>query len=329
MNLNFLTIKNIYDTNNYTSSNFIKNKISKYIDFLSNINYQDNNIFIGLLDNNNYKINGSGIFIKNNILIEGNIKNNNFFDSKCNFIFNNSTNILFNGSIINNKFHIGTLQYDNIKLQGELLNGLPHNLCKLQTKFINYDGKWINGKKDGFGIYQNFIDNKSIFKYEGEWSNDLFHGTGILYNNNITYKGDFFNGNKHGSGNLSINDNNFYVEYINNKEVVKLNSDQKKISDLKYFNTDLQNKLDECNNIIHNQENLILNFNLKINKLEKDYRKMEETFLCKICFKNTPNILLQPCSHLCICDVCIKQVVNKKCPICRARFYSNTTIFIS
>jgi hypothetical protein len=329
-NINLLNIKSIYDINNYTSTNFIKNKISEYIHLLSNINYQHNkNIFIGFLDKYNYNINGTGLFIKNNILIEGDIKNNNFFDSKCNFIFNNSTNIVFDGSIINNTFKNGTLIYDNIKLQGEFLDGLPHNLCTFENNFIKYNGNWLNGKRYGYGIYQNLIDNNKTFKYEGDWFNNLFDGIGILYNDNTIYNGGFIEGKKHGSGTLLIDENAFYVEYNNNQQILKLNSEQKIISDLTCINKKLNIKLKETNNIIYKQENLILEYNFKMNKLEKENRKMEETFLCKVCFKNIPNIVLCPCNHVCICNECVRQLSSKKCPICRIFFRSTTVIYIS
>ena len=56
---------------------------------------------------------------------------------------------------------------------------------------------------------------------------------------------------------------------------------------------------------------------------------MQESVLCKICFKNNSCIVLNPCSHMCTCSVCIKQITNKKCPICRAVFRSYSNVFIS
>jgi len=328
MDIDFINIKNIYDTHNFTPTNIIHNKINKYINIFNNLNNYNNNnknIFIGYIDKYNNNLNGNGLFIKNNILIEGNIKNNNFYNSNCNFIFNNSTNIQFNGSIINNKIKNGILSYNNIKLSGEFLDALPHNICSVQNNNSIYTGKWIKGKKYGYGVFQ----SNNNLKYEGEWFNNLFHGKGILYNNNIIYDGDFFKGKKHGNGSLLIDSNTFYVEYNYNKQLLKITSHEKKILDLTKNNNSLTEKLDESTNIILKQENLIMNYNTKIKKLEQENKKLEDIFICKICFKNTPNILLLPCSHLCVCEDCVKKITNKKCPICRNLFRQINTIFIS
>lgn len=50
------------------------------------------------------------------------------------------------------------------------------------------------------------------------------------------------------------------------------------------------------------------------------WRNKEE---CCICLDNKCNILLLPCDHLVICDICCKQIYNtKKCPICQEEVYS-------
>lgn len=43
---------------------------------------------------------------------------------------------------------------------------------------------------------------------------------------------------------------------------------------------------------------------------------------CVICLTNDPCILLTPCSHQCVCDICVKEVLErddqkKQCPVCR------------
>jgi Zinc finger, C3HC4 type (RING finger) len=44
---------------------------------------------------------------------------------------------------------------------------------------------------------------------------------------------------------------------------------------------------------------------------------------CCICMDSEPTIMLAPCMHQCVCDVCVKELMerdlqSKKCPICRA-----------
>ena len=45
--------------------------------------------------------------------------------------------------------------------------------------------------------------------------------------------------------------------------------------------------------------------------------------MCCICMDSEPTIMLAPCMHQCVCDVCVKELMerdfqSKKCPICRA-----------
>ena len=329
MNNTFLYINNIFNNNNNTPNHIIHTKINNYFNKYKNFNFHnlDNNFFIGFI-NNNSNIYGNGLFIKNNILIEGLIQNNTFYNSNCSFLFNNNISITFNGSILNNSFHKGSLKYNNLLLNGQFYNGFPNYLCNLNHNFITYTGSWSNGKKHGYGI----LKHHNNLIYDGEWSNDLYHGTGILYNynnNNIIYNGDFFQGFKHGKGTIKHNDSLFFVEYNFNKQISKLTSEQKKNFDLININNKLKKELDSNNIIIHKQENTILEYNKKLNTIQKDFNKIKETLLCKICFKNNSNILVSPCNHISTCDKCILKITNKKCPICRATFISTKNIFIS
>ena len=38
---------------------------------------------------------------------------------------------------------------------------------------------------------------------------------------------------------------------------------------------------------------------------------------CVICLDNTPNILFNPCLHVCVCNECEDKTIFKKCPYCR------------
>ena len=328
MNYDLLKIDSIYGIGNYTQSDIIYKKINEYIDELYKSNFNNNlDIFyIGTLNNNDYNINGNGILFKNNILIKGDIKNNIYTNCELNFIYNNSTNIIFEGSIINNNIYKGTLKYNNIKLSGEFLNGLPHKKCTLNTNNITYNGSWYNGKKTGYGSFET-----TSYKYNGEWNNDIFNGIGTLFtnNNNTIYNGSFLNGKKHGKGTLNTNKETFYVEYNLNILEKKLTMHQKENSDLKSLNNKLNNKLDGLTSIIQSQEDKILLYNSKISALNKELNKNRETILCKICYKNNSCILLSPCSHISTCSTCIRQITSKKCPICRCAFRTYTNVYIS
>ncbi len=330
MNNDLIKINNIYEIGNYTGREVIHTNINEYINELYETNFDNNSgvFFIGILEKNNYNINGNGIIIKDNILIKGDIENNNFDNCKLDFVYNDSINIVFEGSIIDNDLYKGTLKYNNIILSGEFLKGLPNNNCSYNSSNEMYNGAWNNGIKNGYGTYEN-----KTYKYNGEWKDDLFDGVGTLYinnnNNNTIYNGSFIEGKKHGNGTLNINSETFYVEYNEGILKKKLTLQEKENQDLKDINNKLNNKLDETKILVQNQEDAIISYNSKLSELQKELRKMQESVLCKICFKNNSCIVLNPCSHMCTCSTCIKQITNKKCPICRAVFRSYSNVFIS
>lgn len=50
----------------------------------------------------------------------------------------------------------------------------------------------------------------------------------------------------------------------------------------------------------------------------------EEQSLCVVCLTNDPCIMLTPCSHQCVCDICVKELLErddqkKQCPVCREK----------
>ena len=72
MDNKLLKIDNIYEAGNYTPADIIHKNIKEYMDKLYETNFNNNSgvFFIGLLDKNNYNINGKGILVKDNILIK-------------------------------------------------------------------------------------------------------------------------------------------------------------------------------------------------------------------------------------------------------------------
>ena len=106
----------------------------------------------------------------------------------------------------------------------------------------------------------------------------------------------------------------------------------KKIQDLEDESKKQCLELQNCENIIQNQEKEILNYNNKIKKLKKQKKNIEKIFLCKVCFSELPNILLKPCNHVALCSKCEIKVRNQcqypSCPICRKKYLQTIEIFI-
>lgn len=316
-------IDNLFHTKKTTPINIIKTKLTNHFDNI--IKLLDTNlisdIYIGSVKNN--KLEGEGLIIKKNkILIEGEFKNDLIENSKCIL-----DNINLKGTIDNGDFITGTYNINNINLVGNFDNGIPIGLCKYKQNNIIYDGEWENGQLNGIGFYKD-----EIFKYKGEWLNNKFNGEGKLITQEYIYNGLFINGQKNGPGKLTINDNDFFVEYENNNEINRLSLSEKKILDLER-NLEKLKEIETSNNqIIQTQEDEIMNYNNKLKLLEREKKNIEETFLCKVCYKNSPTVLLNPCHHLCLCDSCelsIRQQQGRKCPICRKGYRDTTKIFMA
>lgn len=76
-------------------------------------------------------------------------------------------------------------------------------------------------------------------------------------------------------------------------------------------------------------------FNIERNVLRKDGKSYElktvyglagdsqddSDNVCLVCLENKKNIILKPCSHLCICDVCAEPMLKtgQRCPVCRSK----------
>ena len=68
----------------------------------------------------------------------------------------------------------------------------------------------------------------------------------------------------------------------------------------------------------------------KIKMLEKNSEKYTESLKCKICQDAFINILLLPCKHLAICNLCYSQIHSNNsgnCPICLQIFNSSVQIY--
>jgi len=69
------------------------------------------------------------------------------------------------------------------------------------------------------------------------------------------------------------------------------------------------------NNQLMDNNNKIKRYKNIAKKSKAELEQNNKTYLCNICYKNKKNIILNPCFHFNLCDVCLKKVKN--CPICR------------
>jgi hypothetical protein len=113
------------------------------------------------------------------------------------------------------KYHIYHPTFDdlletpeNIHYSGEYnIYGLFEGEGKLTYLDKLYEGEWINGIKEGRGIYR-YTDGRY---YEGEWKNDKKEGHGIYrYTDGRYYEGEWKNDKKEGQGFFNFLDGGSY-----------------------------------------------------------------------------------------------------------------------
>ena len=49
---------------------------------------------------------------------------------------------------------------------------------------------------------------------------------------------------------------------------------------------------------------------------------------CCICLEKFPDIVLNPCNHLCLCQDCSRQHQLKTCPICKTNIHQKIQVYI-
>jgi hypothetical protein len=57
--------------------------------------------------------------------------------------------------------------------------------------------------------------------------------------------------------------------------------------------------------------------------------KEEPKLLCSICFDSEVTILLEPCNHICICQLCYNSLVKKECPICKTETLATRKVYFA
>lgn len=49
--------------------------------------------------------------------------------------------------------------------------------------------------------------------------------------------------------------------------------------------------------------------------------------MCSICYDSEITLLLEPCNHICICDLCYNSLITKECPICKSHISATKKVF--
>ena len=103
----------------------------------------------------------------------------------------------------------------------ELINGNGKVKEYYQDGALQFEGKYLNGKRSGKGKQY----NGDTLKYEGEYLNGKKHGFGKEYGSygKLKYEGEFLNGNKHGKGKeYNLSGKIIYEgEYLNGEKLNK------------------------------------------------------------------------------------------------------------
>lgn len=55
----------------------------------------------------------------------------------------------------------------------------------------------------------------------------------------------------------------------------------------------------------------------------------ENKILCTICYDSTITLLLEPCNHICTCQLCFNSLVTKECPICKTKIITTRKIYFT
>lgn len=53
----------------------------------------------------------------------------------------------------------------------------------------------------------------------------------------------------------------------------------------------------------------------------------EPKMMCSVCYDGAITLLLEPCNHICICELCYNSLIEKKCPICKSTISGTKKVF--
>ena len=57
--------------------------------------------------------------------------------------------------------------------------------------------------------------------------------------------------------------------------------------------------------------------------------KEEHKILCSICYDSPITLLLEPCNHICICQLCYNSLIKDECPICKTQILVTRKIYFA
>jgi hypothetical protein len=57
--------------------------------------------------------------------------------------------------------------------------------------------------------------------------------------------------------------------------------------------------------------------------------KEKNKILCSICYDSSITLLLEPCNHICICQLCYNSLVTNECPICKTKILTTKKIYFA
>lgn len=64
-------------------------------------------------------------------------------------------------------------------------------------------------------------------------------------------------------------------------------------------------------------------------KLDQIGEQLTDDFKCIACMERPKNVIIKPCMHLAICNICLKRLVDNNCPICKGMIEDIVKIYIS
>jgi len=57
--------------------------------------------------------------------------------------------------------------------------------------------------------------------------------------------------------------------------------------------------------------------------------KEKNKILCSVCYDSSITLLLEPCNHICICQLCYNSLVTNECPICKTKILATRKIYFA
>jgi hypothetical protein len=60
-----------------------------------------------------------------------------------------------------------------------------------------------------------------------------------------------------------------------------------------------------------------------------EFKEEPKAVLCSVCYDSDITLLLEPCNHICICQLCYNSLVTKECPICKTKISTTRKIYFA